>query len=426
MHHLGLAPAVHPVCVNSDFLPIIHVLGQERDIKEFGKMVRNCKRASLLIILICLLALVVFVPGCGASGGSGKATSSPVKSSTAQPQGSAVSQENAEEPSTTNTGDYTPSESGTEPGANAEGEYLAEASVQAVQSVASQAQKWNSQQLRKIDEVIKKSGSKGYTFAVLGDNHRNYPVFRSILDKIRKGSALFAIECGDLGQTGSRESFKTYLDNVSSLHKPIMVGIGNHDLLPVGGRMSSANFKEVFGRTYYSFNLNRSKFIVLDDSNRKGLGSEQTKWLEAQLKKADDTRKFDHCFVFMHVPLLDPSHHGKGPGHGILNAANEKQMKDLFDRHHVSVIFTGHVHGWFEGDWGKTRYVITGGAGGTLGGSDRNHFFHHYIQVTIKPGQHPTWQVMKLSKATSSESVLVAVLATPAQRAHAGMMSNCS
>ena len=379
----------------------------------------NRFRSSFPFALMVAVLVIVVAAGCG--GGSGSSKTSTPRQTVAQQTSPDASQENAEEPATSNLGEYVPSETAGEPGVNSEGEYEAQSAGSPEPVLASQGHKWNSRQLHQIDALVKKSSSKEFTFAVLSDNHRNYPVFKNVLSKIKKSGALFAIECGDMGQTGSKESFNTYLGNVSSFNKPLMVGIGNHDLLPSGSKMSNANFKEYFGRTYYAFNVGRSKFIMLDDANRRGWGATQTKWLEAQLARADDSKKFDHCFVFMHVPLLDPSHKGKGPGHGIQDANNEKQMKTVFDKHHVSVIFTGHVHGWFEGTWGKTQYVITGGAGGTLGGSDPSHFFHHYIEVTVKPGQHPSWRVVKLSKVTSSQPALVALAGAPPQRELAGI-----
>jgi len=361
------------------------------------------------VALLCALLIVLAVPGCGGAGGTAKSTTGQGK--VAQQTSPAASAENAEEPADTSASDYTPAEIGTEPGANAEGDY--EVVSAAAPSAAAQARKWNSQQLLKIDAEIKNRGSKGFTFAVLGDNHRNYPVFRGLLNEIKKDGSLFVIDCGDLGQTGSNESFSSFIGNAKSYPMPMMVGIGNHDLTRVDHHMVSSTFKQYFGRTYYAFTLQRSKFIMLDDSNRTGLGDTETKWLESQLKKADDSRKYDHCFVFMHVPITDPSHHGAGPGHGILSSKNAKAMQALFDKHHVSVIFTGHVHGSFEGKWGKTSYVITGGAGGNLGGSDPKHFFYHYLEVTLKPGQHPSWKVVKLSKASTSSVLVPFVLGVP-------------
>ncbi len=369
--------------------------------------------ATAVLAAVALLLLALLAPGCGTK--TDEISSTP--GATAPRIGIATCLENVEEPADSGTGDYEPRETAPEPGADSAGEYrpLDASNPRALAALGSH--KWNSRQLHRIDETIRKSGRKGFTFAVLSDNHCNYPVFRGLLDKIKSSSPQFVMHCGDLGQTGSRESFTTFIDNLKSFPKPLMVAIGNHDLTFHGSNKSNANFKEFFGRTYYAFTLRRCKFIVLDDSNRTGLGAHQTKWLASQLKKADNKKKYDHCFVFMHVPLKDPSHHGPGLGHGILDSANERKMQKLFDRHHVSVIFTGHVHGWFEGRWGKTGYVITGGAGGTLGGSDPKHFFYHYLQVTVEPGKHPSWKVVKLTRAATSRSVLVPLALVVPERA---------
>ncbi len=64
----------------------------------------------------------------------------------------------------------------------------------------------------------------------------------------------------------------------------------------------------------------------------------------------------------MHIPLYTPNaeeEHGMnstGPG-------GSDALKTLFDANNVTMIFASHIHNYYTGTWGKTPYIISGGAG---------------------------------------------------------------
>lgn len=60
-----------------------------------------------------------------------------------------------------------------------------------------------------------------------------------------------------------------------------------------------------------------------------------------------------------------------------------RRLSELFDIYNVTMLFTSHIHAYYEGYWGKTPYIITGGAGAELGRSDPGHYFYHYIKVHV-------------------------------------------
>ena len=47
------------------------------------------------------------------------------------------------------------------------------------------------------------------------------------------------------------------------------------------------------------------------------------------------------------------------------------------------MLFASHIHAYYRGVWGRTPYIITGGAGAELLGTDPEHDFYHYIVVTV-------------------------------------------
>jgi hypothetical protein len=53
----------------------------------------------------------------------------------------------------------------------------------------------------------------------------------------------------------------------------------------------------------------------------------------------------------------------------------------------VTHVFAGHIHSYFSGNWDGIPCTITAGAGAPLYGTDPEHFFYHYLEVTLKEGK---------------------------------------
>jgi serine/threonine-protein phosphatase CPPED1 len=232
---------------------------------------------------------------------------------------------------------------------------------------------WNKIELARI----KVPDPNNFTFAVCGDNKGNESVFEPLLKDIDHSVEIdFVIDVGDLVPKGQRGFFRRFLKEVQeNLAIPFLTAIGNHDLNDKGAR----NYQEIFGPTYYSFQIGQNSFIVLDATTEGGFNKEEHKWLEDELKKAQASKT---RFVFMHVPPFDP----RGEGFDkYLRDGND--LLDLFKRYNVTHLFASHIHGYFSGVWGGVSYTITGGAGAGLQGSDPEHFFHHYLRVHVSNGK---------------------------------------
>ena len=180
----------------------------------------------------------------------------------------------------------------------------------------------------------------------------------------------FAIDIGDLVRDGKRGQYRRFLDQVQeNLTIPFLTATGNHDF-----NNGFDNYTNIFGPTYYVFQVGQCSFIVLDVTKDSGLDKMERQWLEGELIKAQDARA---RFVFMHMPPFDPR------GGIYLPEKDKNDLLDLFRRYKVSHLFTSHVHGYFSGMWEGVPYTVTGGAGARLQGKDPQHFFHHYVKVHI-------------------------------------------
>ncbi len=242
---------------------------------------------------------------------------------------------------------------------------------------------WNRSNL----ERIKVPAGEALTFAVLGDNRSNSAVFDQVLKRLDQEPGLaFVIEVGDLVERGSPESFADFLSRVRRhLRLPLLTVIGNHDL---DEERSSSLYRRIFGPDRYAFQIKDNYFIVINDVEPGG--EAEWGWLEAELKKSQacQTR-----LVFLHIPLFDPRE-GQKP-HALPEAAGARLL-ELFARYGVTRVFAGHIHGYFDGTWDGVPYTITAGAGAPLYGTDPDHYFYHYLKVTLEGGK-VSIQVQRIS-----------------------------
>lgn len=242
---------------------------------------------------------------------------------------------------------------------------------------------WNYYQLKKNDK-----NKNSFSFDVFGDNKNSGKTFENLINKVNKDDVCFSIDIGDLVYDGEMEKFRFFMKQIKYFKKPLLTAIGNHEVKEKG----RANYYILFGKFYYSFFVGNSYFIVLDDSNERNLDPEQMDWLKRELKKS---KRYKHLFVFMHVPLYDPRAKKEEIGHSLKDLTFTKKLNKLFDKYNVTMLFTSHIHAYYKGIWSKTPYIITGGAGAELAGLNSEHYFYHYIKVTVD-NDKVAYKVIKL------------------------------
>ena len=230
----------------------------------------------------------------------------------------------------------------------------------------------NQNEVEKIDKH-----KTEFTFAVYGDSRNSSGRFEEMLKDINNKNVLFSVHDGDMVWAGSYDEFRKYLKQIEISNVPVLTVIGNHELYI---QNSSDNYRQIFGPTYYSFAAKNSYFIMVDDTQYSGLDRAQMDWLKNELIRG---QKYKYRFVFFHVPLYDPSKGQYVQNHSLNNLQNAKELNNIFDKYNVTMIFTSHVHGYYNGTWGKTPFILTGGAGAPLHNSSSEHAFYHYILVHV-------------------------------------------
>jgi serine/threonine-protein phosphatase CPPED1 len=244
---------------------------------------------------------------------------------------------------------------------------------------------WNPAQLQKFDH-----NQKVFSFIVVGDSQDSITAFNSLIDKINKENVLFVVDNGDLVASGEQIEYTLFLEQIKRSNKPFLTTLGNHDLMRSG---SSSNYQQIFGHPYYSFIIGDSYFIMLDSGSGKSLDPIQIEWLHNQLNKSLNYR---YRFVFMHVPLFDPLGRPIMEGHSLGDINQAKMLNNLFDQYKITMLFSSHIHAYYNGTWGKTPYIITGGAGGPLEHPDQEHNFYNYVKVNVTQ-KGVNYQMIRLS-----------------------------
>jgi 3',5'-cyclic AMP phosphodiesterase CpdA len=212
-----------------------------------------------------------------------------------------------------------------------------------------------------------------FTFVFFGDNRpaegsQQPEVFITMLEKINELNPLFVVGGGDFVIEGTPHNFEMFLETVSVLNPHLFFVCGNHD--------DSSCYTRYLGERVYAVTYGNSLFVVLDNS-RKVLNESQLEFLENQLKKG-----FEHTFVFMHVPPLDPQ--------GTYCMIHPEKFLEIVQKYHVDYVFCGHIHHLYEEDVNGTTVIISGGAGSPL----TRQGFHHFIVVRV--GNEVTYEVIPL------------------------------
>lgn len=188
----------------------------------------------------------------------------------------------------------------------------------------------------------------------LGDGRadQSFSRFEATIDEINNMDPLpaFCWMGGDISL--QRGEGKRYVELISRLKMPVRNGVGNHEML-MQQSDPRGEFQDLFGPTFYSFDVGNVHYITLDgcqvDPQRDQqvfgeLSARELHWLAEDLKNVPDGMA---TVVAIHIPLVSdyPERRDttarKSP-HWVIQNADD--VIDLLSRHGVSLVLQGHLH----------------------------------------------------------------------------------
>jgi 3',5'-cyclic AMP phosphodiesterase CpdA len=217
-----------------------------------------------------------------------------------------------------------------------------------------------------------------WTFAVMGDNRYTCWscdwMYEKVIESMSGESFDFAINTGDFVDTGTEDRYLIYLERLQRQSFPTVHVLGNHDL-PAEDSHDFSLFEKYFGRTYFYFDYQNARFIILNNASHE-FGGEQRAWLDKTLAEAGNRLKF----VFMHIPTFNPS---RKPHYLIKWDEDLIPFEEIIRRNKVDILFTGHSHLYSDTVYKGIRTIVTGGAGAPLYETSDRGGFYHWVKVTV-------------------------------------------
>ncbi|MEM0927488.1 MAG: metallophosphoesterase family protein, partial [Planctomycetota bacterium] len=234
-----------------------------------------------------------------------------------------------------------------------------------------------------------------FAFAVISDTQGNPEVAGKLATFAWEQRPNFLLHPGDLVSTGPNDSHWTehFFPSMNPLIRrvPFFPVLGNHE-------QNAKNYFDYVSlpapEFRYTFSYGNLQCFMIDSNRNIDPGSDQYRWLDAQLKKSEATWKL----VCHHHPPYSSDENDYGnlwktnkSTRGDLRA---RQLVSLYEKHDVDLVWTGHIHS-YERTWpirsGKAVdgsapiYMVTGGGGGSL---ETPGPFRPFFQNTVRRGHH--------------------------------------
>ena len=240
-----------------------------------------------------------------------------------------------------------------------------------------------------VDFELRPVSNDNYTLLVLGDMHLarrtgDLAQFEKVAGFINKTIAeapgkVYCLTLGDMTWdmywVANNYGFADYLQTMNGLFHdvPFFHTMGNHDneMEKAGDWEKAFKYTENLSPDYYSFNLGKIHYIVMDNMDftgveagednrskyKKNFTAEQLEWLRQDLSYVD---KSTPIFVTAHEPLARPS--GLNWNEQLNGAdADLDTFIGIFDGYNVQFL-SGHTHNLFNKNWTSTFTEHNSGA----------------------------------------------------------------
>ncbi len=271
-----------------------------------------------------------------------------------------------------------------------------------------------------VDFELRPVSNDNYTLLVLGDMHlarrtNDLAQFDKVAEFMKKEIAaapgkVYCLTLGDMTWdmywVSNNYGFADYLQTMNGYFDgvPFFHTMGNHDneMEKAGDWEKAFKYTENLSPDYYSFNLGKIHYIVMDNMDftgvepgednrskyKKNFTAEQLEWLRQDLSYVD---KSTPIFVTAHEPLARPS--GLNWNEQLNGAdADLDTFIGIFDGYNVRYL-SGHTHNLFNKNWTDTFTEHNSGAICASWWWSGYHTPGIHIAQDGAPGGYTVWDV---------------------------------
>ena len=209
-------------------------------------------------------------------------------------------------------------------------------------------------------------------------------------ENIQKKNPEIVIAAGDLSY---EESANCWFEIIQPFKSKMKIAMGDHEYSDTSGGTIGIIYQYLkplnLTKTYYSFDMNKVHFVIIDPYIDYNAGSSQYHFIEQDLKTASTNPKIDWTFVVESIPIYT------SPAQHPANSTIRDIYHPLFDKYGVDLVFTSDNHNYqrtfplkynseggdssnnpiivdsnqnnyYNNDKGGVIYLITGTAGRSL------------------------------------------------------------
>ena len=246
-----------------------------------------------------------------------------------------------------------------------------------------------------------------YTMLVFGDiqiarrndDRKQFSIFTDDVNdyiSTHKDKKIYGITLGDMTwdvywyqNSYALDEYVADMNAVKGLQIFHTIGNHDHDMKYAGDFDTVTKYKKKIAPTYFSFNIGKVHYVILDDIEctntgagtsdsrdyNENLVSEQFKWLEKDLSYVPTSVPL---FVTMHAPLFkDDSRDNMGGAERLIKMLRKYDQVQLF---------TGHTHKMYNVDKMETRHIFEHNAGAVCA----TWWWSSYLTPGIHIGQDGT------------------------------------
>ena len=241
------------------------------------------------------------------------------------------------------------------------------------------------------------------------------PDINNTIDKYSaNGTKVYALTLGDLTWDAywynNNFGLNDYVPYMNKVNAPVFNLIGNHDNDPYYANDWEAEnkYRDIIGPTYYSFNLGKVHYVVLDSveyinsgasqgtigsrNYNERLTNDQIEWLKKDL--ATITDKSTPIVLAMHTPLYKhPSLDANGNQVNTTDLLNGSTLKNALSEFATVHVLSGHTHVNFSVEDNNIMEHNTAALCATWWWTGRNGYANNHICKDGSPGGYGIWEM---------------------------------